>query len=433
MIPIISITGTKGKTTVTGLVANVLQCLGHNVLKVDTSGHFMNGVRRSTLQDSKQVWNVVPTRLPGRYLWEFFEQPEYADRGVAVLESSIGCAESGLGYRHHDIGVFLNVFEDHMGTREHLKTREDIAIAKSFVFNHLRDDTSRAIFNADDPLVSKAFFSSPVAVNLSQSIAVGMTLSEIDQDDYLTAGGVIVTLDTDGNIILRSDKSKFKICSLRNVALTFSGTYEPGVVNTLFTVAVVLAFYNLQLPDNFKQVIESITLPEGDGRMNMMIAQNGTRILVDYAHEEVSLRAVATFARQHISHADGKLRAVVRLSYRKNGEDLIRRSSRAIAEVFDDIIVYDKLPSERLEGVDKTIRDQMHAAGELLYETVKGGMGTASVQKIDKESEAIATMALRALPEDLVVVIANDDTEKTIEYVKSAFSAKVKRWETRDE
>lgn len=427
MIPIISITGTKGKTTVTGLVADVLQRLGHNVLKVDTSGHFMNGVRRSTLQDSKQVWNTLPTRLPGRYLWEFFEHPEYTDRGVAVLESSIGCAESGLGYKHHDIGVFLNVFEDHMGTREHLKTREDIAIAKSFVFNHLRDDTSWSIFNADDPLVSKAFFSSPAA-NLSKSIAVGVTLSEVDQDDYLTAGGAIVTLGADDDIILRSHTSEHKICSLRNIAPTFGATYKPGVANAMFTVAVVLAFYNLQLPDNFKQVIESITLPEGDGRMNMMIAQNGTRILIDYAHEEVSLRAVATFARQNINHADGKLRAVVRLSYRKDGESLIRRSGRVIAGVFDDIIVYDKLPSERLEGVDKITKDQMHAAGELLYETVKGSMGTVSVQKIDKESEAIATMALRALPGDLVVVIANDDTEKTIEYVKDAFSAKMKRW-----
>lgn len=429
MIPIISITGTKGKTTVTGVVADILQRLGHNVLKVDTSGHFMNGVRRSTLQDSKQIWNMLPTRLPGRYLWEFYEHPECKDRGVAVLESSIGCAESGLGYKHHDIGVFLNVFEDHMGTRGHLKTREDIAKAKSFVFESLRDNSSKTIFNADDPLVTKAFFGSSVAASdLSRGIAVGVSLSEINQEDYLKAGGTVITIDKDRDIIMRSYVNEYKICNLLKVSLTFEGMYEPGVINALFATAAVLALYDLRPSDSLRLAIESTVPPENDGRMNMMVASNGVRILVDYAHEEMSLRAVAAFARQYIYAAKGRLRAVVRLSYRKNGEELVRRSARAIAEVFDDIIVYDKLPSEGLEEVGLDVREQMHATGELLYEAVMDSLDVGSVQKIDKESEAINAMALRASPDDLVVVISNDETEKTIEYVRSAFDADIKKW-----
>ena len=52
-VPIISVTGTKGKTTTVAVIADVLQSLGKNVLKVDTTGHFLNGERRSTLDDSK--------------------------------------------------------------------------------------------------------------------------------------------------------------------------------------------------------------------------------------------------------------------------------------------------------------------------------------------------------------------------------------------
>src|SRR5665811_1639645 len=100
-IPIISVTGTKGKTTTVFVIDDILRKLGYNVVKVDTTGHFVNGKRKSTLDDSKRVWHLVPSVCPGRYLWEFFSHPELCEKGVAVLECSLGSsATSGLGYRY---------------------------------------------------------------------------------------------------------------------------------------------------------------------------------------------------------------------------------------------------------------------------------------------------------------------------------------------
>jgi hypothetical protein len=75
-VPRVSVTGTKGKTTTVSVIAEVLQKLNHNVLKVDTTGHFINGKRKSDLESSKALWGLVPSVSPGRYLYEFYENPE---------------------------------------------------------------------------------------------------------------------------------------------------------------------------------------------------------------------------------------------------------------------------------------------------------------------------------------------------------------------
>ena len=55
----IIITGTKGKTTVAYLVDQILMCLGKNTIRVDTTGHFVNGTRKSTLEESKEIWSGI--------------------------------------------------------------------------------------------------------------------------------------------------------------------------------------------------------------------------------------------------------------------------------------------------------------------------------------------------------------------------------------
>jgi len=84
-VPIIAVTGTKGKTTTVAVIDQILRALDRDVLKVDTTGHYVNGEQRSTAEDSRRTWRLVPTRSPGRYLWEFHANPQLRKSGVALL------------------------------------------------------------------------------------------------------------------------------------------------------------------------------------------------------------------------------------------------------------------------------------------------------------------------------------------------------------
>src|SRR5687768_12544010 len=100
---IISVTGTKGKSTITYVLADLLQRYGENTLRVDTTGYYINSVQKGTLESSKRVSRLVPTVCPGRFLTAMEDVKHFA----AVLECSLGCSNpAGLGYKVHDIGIF---------------------------------------------------------------------------------------------------------------------------------------------------------------------------------------------------------------------------------------------------------------------------------------------------------------------------------------
>src|SRR5512141_2932904 len=91
---IISVTGTKGKTTVVNVLAQIMHGLGKNALHVDTTGYFVNGDCKGTSDESMLVCRLMPTVCPGRFLWEFRANPELQENGVAILECSIGCSRA---------------------------------------------------------------------------------------------------------------------------------------------------------------------------------------------------------------------------------------------------------------------------------------------------------------------------------------------------
>ena len=141
---IISITGTKGKTTVARLLEAAYLKINKETLLVDTHGHYLNGKKLGTFEESLDLHGLGPTVCPGKFLYCL----KGKKNALAILETSVGSsAMPGLGYMKHDIGILTNVFEDHIGRR--IKTKEDLAVEKGRIFRRVKND-GLLIFNADE-------------------------------------------------------------------------------------------------------------------------------------------------------------------------------------------------------------------------------------------------------------------------------------------
>jgi cyanophycin synthetase len=422
-IPIISVTGTKGKTTVVNLIADILKRSGYNALHVDTTGHFINGARKSTIDDSKRIWRLkTPSLTPGRYLGEFLGHPKLQENPVAILECAFSCARRGLGYRCHNVGVFLNVFEDHIDPTGWITSKQDLADAKSFIFSSIADN-GWAVFNADDELVCAALTKLP-AQRTVKLIPCGLKFDHFDLPAHLAKGGAAFTV-ADGAIRMLRGKRQTVLCDLDTVPWTFHGAFLPSVWNVLFACAALYGFYDGELPKGMRASIEDTRLDATKGRLVVLRAENGPTILADYAHEKVSLAAVADLARTLLGEG-GRVIGVVRLNHERP-DALIRETGHVLADAYDALVVYDKIDGFWRKPAATTIKRYPQVAGRtagILAEAI--AERNENVECILREDKALQYAASIVKPNDVVVAIVNDDVQRSMRLIQEAFGATIR-------
>ena len=419
----IIITGTKGKTTVAYLVDQILMCLGKNTIRVDTTGHFVNGTRKSTLEESKEIWNLVPTVCPGRFLWELksFSEKERKNT-VAILESSLGSSNSpGTGIAFHNVGVWTNVLEDHLGSTARLKTRKDIANAKDFVFDRIGDN-GFAVFNACDKLVCSK--TNLIKDNCTK-IPFVFKQDEVyfSLDEHFDNGGVAFILK--GSKIFKKTKNdETFVYDATNLPWTFNGYFLPSLINLMCAVATIYAVYRGKIPDNLSEAIDTVRLDPYGGRLTVLRAANGATIIADYAHEKESLVTIGKLARKLAKGKKGKTIGVVRLAYDRTDE-LIDKTGQAVGKVFDSLVVYDKIDGywrkpKRVQSTSKFIQE-IGRISSLLGKAIQ--KTNQNVTIILREDEALEYTAKTAGPNDVVIVIVNDDAKRSVDWIREKFKA----------
>jgi UDP-N-acetylmuramyl tripeptide synthase len=222
-------------------------------------------------------------------------------------------------------------------------------------------------------------------------------------------------------VLLQNDK-EVELFDLKTIPWTFGATYKPSMVNLLHAAAALYGHFDGKLPQNFKTIMEATQLDPRGGRLTLFKAKSGALVLADYAHEKQSLREVARLGRSLVKNG-GTLTAVVRLAYDRTPE-LIQETGRFIANDFDSFYVYDKvdgywlkaeeLPGRRFQKIEGHVSSLLSKA---IAET------NPNVKRIIREDEAIAGAAKNAKPNDVVVVIVNDDIDRSLGFIKSSFDA----------
>ncbi|HEU4327427.1 MAG TPA: cyanophycin synthetase [Roseiflexaceae bacterium] len=148
-IPIIAVTGTNGKTTVTRLIAHMHEVAHKLVGMTSTEGVYIGGARIMA-GDCSGPKSAQAVLLHPRV-------------EVAVLETARGgILREGLAFDACSVGVVTNISPDHLGLGG-VNTLEDLARVKQVVIEAVRRD-GVAVLNAEDPLVAEmaAATSAPV-------------------------------------------------------------------------------------------------------------------------------------------------------------------------------------------------------------------------------------------------------------------------------
>lgn len=272
-IPIVSITGTNGKTTTTRLISHILSHEGHKVGMTTTDGIFAG---------DKMILSGDTTGPESARL--ILKNPHVT---AAVLETARGgIIRQGLGYDLADVAVVTNISEDHLGQNE-VHSLEDLAHVKSLVAEAVCDQGT-VVLNADDPHVVKMkskvkgkviFFSTADSIVLRRHLGIGGT-------------GVFVK---NGWITVATGIETTKIIKVTDIPCTMGGKLMHNVQNVLAAVAVGLAF-DVSVPILTKALI-NFTSDKNPGR-NELYTIDDTGVLVDYGHNKASYVSMLNFAQQ---------------------------------------------------------------------------------------------------------------------------------------
>lgn len=309
--------------------------------------------------------------------------------------------------------------EDHLGSTDRIKTREDIADAKDFVFKRIQDG-GFGVFNACDRLVcSKLNFISDNCIKIP--FVANKNEIFFDLDDHLNKGGVAFVLE--GTEIFQYTKTnKTLIYDAAILPWTFKGYFKPSLVNLMCALATIYAIYDGSFPENLKEAIDSIELDPYGGRLTTLIAKNGTTIIADYAHEKESLAAVGALAKKLAQERQGKTIGVVRLAYDRT-DKLITETGEIIGKSFDSLVVYDKIDGfwrkpKKLNSNSKFTQEVGKISGLLGVAIQKTNQ---NVTVILREDQALEFAAKIAGKNDVVVVIVNDNVRRSIDWIKEKF------------
>ena len=134
----IGITGSKGKTTTTHMLADILRVGGHKVGTIGTNGAIING----------RVYELSNTTPESNEVQMYLRQMVEAGCDAAVIEvSSQGMKQHRVDGFTFDYGLLMNIQEgDHIGPNEH-ETFDDYIYCKAQLLNH----SKKALIHGDDP------------------------------------------------------------------------------------------------------------------------------------------------------------------------------------------------------------------------------------------------------------------------------------------
>ncbi len=373
-IPIVSITGTNGKTTTTRLLAHIARYAGHNVGLTTTEGVYIG---------SEQI-------MKGDCTGPASAQTVLRDPTVtfAALETARGgLLRFGLGYDWANVGVVTNIAADHLGLRD-IETLEDLARLKSLVAERVFPD-GVAVLNAEDPMTPW----------IADRVKARLAYFSLDPQNerfktHVSAGGLGAVMDRHDTLCLYRSTLRIPLVHARQIPITFDGKARFNIANAL--AAALAAFAAGIEMDDIRGGLTTFhpTPFQAPGRGNLYDFKD-FRVMIDYCHNAHGMAQVAPFL---ASIKRGRLVVVLNAPGDRREEDFDAITKEA-APHFDRVILRD---DEDLRG-----RSPGDVVGRLRAGLIRHGMSADAIEEAKNESEAVRRALSTARRDDLVVIFAD--------------------------
>ena len=378
-IPVVSVTGTNGKSTTVRMIAHVAAAQRRTVGMTTTSGVSIGGhpVRTGDSSGPRSARLVL------------------ADPSVdvAVLETARGgILREGLAYDRADVGVVLNVSADHLGLGG-IDTVARLARVKSVVARNVRR-RGTTVLNADDRWTRRM-----ARVAGGRVAWFTMDGDDLDADlrAHLDGGGTVAAFEaSSGDLVLHADGRRHRLLAATEIPATHGGAATFNIANAL---AAVAASHALGVPATeiaAALATFSTSFDDNPGRFNVTDAPGFTTV-VDYAHNPAALRELGAAIRG--LRPAGRTIGVISTPGDRRDDDIEEMGAIAV-EVFDEVVFRE--PDDA----------RGRAPGEISRLLERGaraaGADAARLRRVRGELAALDAGMRLAGPDDLVVMTPTD-------------------------
>ena len=266
-LKVIGITGTKGKTTTTYLVKSILENAGYKVGLVGTIETIIG-------KEHIPANNTTPESY---VLQEYFARMVETGLDAVVMEvSSQGLMLHRTQGFIFDYGIFTNLEPDHIGPNEH-ESFEDYMHCKGLLFKQCRI----GIVNNDDKHVNQV-----IQGHTCELERFGMKEHadlKAEQIELMRKGGILGV--------------QFDVKGLMDMHVEVATPGRFSVYNALTAIAICRHFQ--VSPDNIKRALLEAKVK---GRIEPVKVSDEFTLLIDYAHNAMSLESLLSTLKEYEPH-----------------------------------------------------------------------------------------------------------------------------------
>jgi cyanophycin synthetase len=318
-IPVVSVTGTNGKTTTVRMIAHILSQAGLAVGMTSTDGVLVAGrpVGYGDASGPRSAQLVL-------------DDPAVE---AAVLETARGgILRRGLGYDRADVAVVTNITADHLGS-DGVDDLDDLTEVKALVAEEIQPGGT-LVLNADDGRVTG--LAARPAVRARNPVVRYFSLDGRNPVilAHRMSGGMTCEL-RDGMLVETRGGEEHTLLGVAELPGSFGGSAAHLIANALAACAACRAL-GVSAKDIRRALVTFTPEQANPGRGNVyQIA--GRAVVVDYGHNPAAMAAMGRLL--HEAWGGSPVAAVTLPGDRR--DDLVTETAATIADWFGRVVVYE--------------------------------------------------------------------------------------------